>query len=125
MNELEKLISPQCCIENFSEKTISHEGTTTTTKKGERKIFYGDAALAVADAEAHAIERESVAKSEGIKEIAKGAAKGAAIGVGASIFYAFASSLNTPTTSASREAIPTDAKVPGNDDIPGNVGGTA
>ncbi|WP_297047339.1 hypothetical protein [uncultured Desulfovibrio sp.] len=121
MNELEEHIPHQCCIENFSEKTISHEGTTTTTKKGERKIFYGDAALAVADAEAHAIERESVAKSEGIKVIAKGAA----IGVGASIFYAFASSLNTPPTSASREAIPTDAKVPGNDDIPGNVGGTA
>ena len=121
MGEMVKQEPCQCHIERISEKSVTCGEKVLITKDTERKTFTGEAALIVANEEAAAIQRESQAICEGIKGITKGVALGMFVGTA----YAIHSSLNSSPASASGKTISTDAKISGNDDIPGNGGGTA
>jgi len=112
--------NPSSC---FIETTIE----ASKTKDGghryvytEKKHFTGDAADRIAQEQSKAIERESQAKSEGIKTGLT------LLGGGGALALIFAArSPNASTTPASGGTITTDAKVPGNDNIPGNGSGAA
>lgn len=120
MGEMVKQEHCQCHIERISEQSVTCGEKVSTTKETERKTFTGEAALIVANEEAAVMRRESQTKCEGMKIITKGIAVGLAVGTA----YALGSFLNNSPASASGKAIPADAKVTGNDNIPGNGGGT-
>ncbi len=121
MGEMVKQEPCQCHIEKISEKSVTCGDKVLTTKDTERKTFTGEAALIVANEEAAVMRRESQARCEGIKTIAKGVVF---LGVAVGTACALGPFLNNSPTPASGKTVATDAKISGNDNIPGNGGGT-
>lgn len=108
---------PQCYIEKTVERIDESSTGKTTLKETEKRIFTGDAAKIIAREEAEGIKRISLAKSDRIKTIAKGAAWGIGIGLTCLI-----TSSDTPSASAPSKAVSTDGEIPGDNDVSGNGG---
>ena len=124
VDENKNQIAISATVERISEERIEKDGSVTK-KTAECLNFTGDAALLVAQEQAKAIERESIATADGIKNGLTVIGIGLGIGAACGVYSAIKKESDISTTSTSGETITTDAKVPGNDNIPGNGSGAA